>query len=43
MEAERLRSVLAEVGIRSKPLVGKMIKFTSGQEISGDAVKKRLK
>jgi hypothetical protein len=41
-EVKRLRDVLAKVGVRGNALVGKMVGFTSGREISAGAVKKRF-
>jgi hypothetical protein len=41
-EVKRLRDVLAKVDVRSNALIGKMVGFTSGREISDNAVKKRF-
>jgi hypothetical protein len=41
-EAERLRSALAAVRIRSKELIGKMCRCTSGEAVRRGAIKKRF-
>jgi hypothetical protein len=41
-EAKRLRSALAEVGIRDNELIGKMCRYTSGEAVGEGAIKKRF-
>jgi hypothetical protein len=39
-EAKRLRSALANAGIRDNVLIGKTCRYTSGQAVGGDTIKK---
>ena len=43
MRRKRLRSALAAVRIHSNELIGKMCRYTSGEAVGAEAIKKRFK